>query len=75
MTMRQVVFLDRDGVLNHAFIHDDGKSHPPASPDELEILPGVAKACVTLRQAGFLLVVVTNQPDVARGLQRQEVVD
>ena len=73
--MRQAAFLDRDGVLNRAFIHDDGKSHPPASPDELDILPGVREACMTLRQAGFLLIVVTNQPDVARGTQRQEVVE
>jgi len=75
LTMRRAVFLDRDGVLNRAFIHDDGKSHPPASPDELEILPGVAKACMTLRQAGFLLIVVTNQPDVARGAQSRDVVE
>ena len=75
LSMRRAVFLDRDGVLNRAFIHDDGKSHPPASPNELEILPGVAKACMTLRQAGFLLIVVTNQPDVARGMQRQDVVE
>ena len=33
------------------------------------------KACTTLRQAGFLLIVVTNQPDVARGVQRREVVE
>ena len=69
------VFLDRDGVLNRAFIHDDGKSHPPASPDELEILPGVVHACALLKEAGFLLVVVTNQPDVARGTQRQVMVE
>ncbi len=75
LTMRRTVFLDRDGVLNRAFIHDDGMSHPPASSDELEILPGVAEACMALRQAGFLLIVVTNQPDVARGTQRRHVVE
>ena len=66
MSGRQAVFLDRDGVLNRAFVRD-GKPFPPRYPDELEILPGVAYACTSLRQAGFLLVVVTNQPDVARG--------
>jgi D-glycero-D-manno-heptose 1,7-bisphosphate phosphatase len=75
LTMHRAIFLDRDGVLNRAFIHDDGKAHPPASLDELEILPGVAQACVALRQAGFLLIVVTNQPDVARGIQRRDVVE
>ena len=72
--MRRAVFLDRDGVINRAFIRD-GKPHPPSSIDELEILPGVVEACARLREAGFLLVVVTNQPDVARGTQRREVVE
>jgi D-glycero-D-manno-heptose 1,7-bisphosphate phosphatase len=40
----------------------------------VEILQGVAEGCKALRQAGFLLIVVTNQPDVARGTQRREVV-
>ena len=73
--MLQAVCLDRDGLLNRAFLHADGKSHPPASPQELEILPGVIDVCQSLRRAGFLLIVVTNQPDVARGTQRREVVE
>lgn len=60
------VYLDRDGVLNRAVVRD-GKPYPPASPAELEILPGVPEALARLRDAGFRLVVVTNQPDVARG--------
>jgi len=72
---RHAVFLDRDGVLNRTYLHSDGKTHPPASPEELEVLPGVPEACVTLRRAGYLMIVVTNQPDVARGIQRQEVVE
>lgn len=73
--MRRAVFLDRDGVLNRAFLQADGKSHPPGNPGELEILPGVMDMCRSLRRAGFLLVVVTNQPDVTRGIQRREVVE
>ncbi len=65
MTLR-AVYLDRDGVLNRAVVRD-GKPYPPASPAELEILPGVPEALERLRRAGFRLVVVTNQPDVARG--------
>lgn len=42
---------------------------------ELEILPGVAEALQRLRAVGFLNVVVTNQPDVATGKQRREVVE
>ena len=73
--MRRAVFLDRDGVLSRAFVGADGKSHPPSNPEELEILPGVVEACRALHRAGFLLIVVTNQPDVARGTQRRQVVE
>lgn len=72
--MTRAVFLDRDGVLNRAFLRD-GVSSPPQGPDEVEILPGAAEACHLLRQAGYLLIVVTNQPDVARGHQSREVVE
>lgn len=71
---RRAVFLDRDGVINRAVVRE-GKPYPPAGPDELEVLPGVPEALDRLRAAGFRLVVVTNQPDVARGTQRQEVVE
>lgn len=63
---RAAVFLDRDGVLNEAFIVD-GIPNPPASLDRLHILPGVKESCQRLSDLGFLLVVVTNQPDIARG--------
>jgi D-glycero-D-manno-heptose 1,7-bisphosphate phosphatase len=71
---RRAVFLDRDGVLNRALVRD-GKPYPPSSLAELEILPGAAEACAKLKQAGFLLVVATNQPDVARGKMSREVVE
>lgn len=74
VTMRRAIFLDRDGVLNRAMVVQ-GRPHPPATLAELELLPGVVEACEELRKAGFLLIVVTNQPDVARGIQRREVVE
>ena len=58
--------MDRDGVINRAVVRD-GKPYPPSSLEALEILPGVAPAMQSLRNAGWLLIVVTNQPDVARG--------
>ena len=70
---RRAVFLDRDGVLNAAVVRD-GLPHPPGSVDEVEVLPGAEDACSRLRAAGFDLVVVTNQPDIARGTQTLEVV-
>ena len=72
--MRRTVFLDRDGVLNRAPVWN-GKPESPTSVEEFEILPGVREACEMLHNSGFLLVVVTNQPDVTRGRQTRELVD
>lgn len=70
----KAVFLDRDGVLNQAKVID-GKSYPPQTLEEFVILPGVKDACEKLKRAGYLLIVVTNQPDVATGVQKKEIVD
>ena len=64
---RRAVFLDRDGVLNVAPVNN-GYPYSPASLTELELCPGVEEACAQLKSAGFLLVMVTNQPDIARGI-------
>lgn len=53
----------------------DGKPYPPASLEELEILPGVPEALQKLHDANYLLVVVTNQPDVARGTAKKKDVE
>jgi len=68
------VFLDRDGVIYRAVIRD-GRPYPPGSQDEAELLPGVEEAIRALRQRGYRVIVVTNQPDVRRGLQQREVVE
>ncbi len=62
----RAVFLDRDGVLN-ANMERDGRPVAPTSLSEFRLLPGVEDATRRLKAAGFLLVVVTNQPDVATG--------
>jgi transaldolase len=71
---RRAVFLDRDGVLNDA-IRRNGRPHPPADVGELRIPAAVPPAVTRLRQAGFLTIAVTNQPDVARGTQTREGVE
>ncbi len=68
------VFLDRDGVLNRALL-EKGHAHPPATLDEVEILPGVPEALQALKARGYWLIVVTNQPDVARGRQSRAMVE
>jgi D-glycero-D-manno-heptose 1,7-bisphosphate phosphatase len=72
--LRPAVFLDRDGTLNRAYVRE-GVSYPPGSLDELEILPGVPEALAKLSAAGFALVVITNQPDVARRTVARAVVE
>jgi len=72
--MNRAVFLDRDGVLNASIVRE-GKPYPPQTLEEFRVYPEVPEACELLRRAGFLLVVVTNQPDVGRGTQSREAVD
>jgi D-glycero-D-manno-heptose 1,7-bisphosphate phosphatase len=71
---RPAVFLDRDGVLNEAIVRD-GKPYPPRDLSELVIRHGARSALELLKHEGFLLIVVTNQPDVARGKVNRADVD
>jgi len=71
--MEPAVFLDRDGVLNRPVLRH-GRPHPPESVKDLAVYPDVVPSLRRLKIAEYALVVVTNQPDVARGLQRAEVV-
>lgn len=64
--VNRAVFLDRDGVLN-ANVMRDGRPVAPETIDAFRLLPGVPEAARRLKEAGFLLVVVTNQPDVGTG--------
>jgi D-glycero-D-manno-heptose 1,7-bisphosphate phosphatase len=73
-TVRRAVFLDRDGVLNEPVVVA-GRPLPPASVADLVLTPGVVEACASLRRAGFLLILVTNQPDIARGTCDRASVD
>lgn len=72
--MARAVFLDRDGVLNRTEVRG-GAPRPPATLAELQLLPGVPEALRLLAAEGLRLVVVTNQPDVARGATRAEEVE
>lgn len=72
--MKRAVFLDRDGVVNRTILRN-GKPYPPATLEQFALLPGVEGAVRALREAGFLVVIVTNQPDVATGAQQRAVVE
>jgi len=71
---RRAVFLDRDGVLVIPEFRD-GRSFAPRRLEDLQIYPGTQLALSRLKDAGFLLIVVTNQPDVGNGLVSQAVVE
>jgi D-glycero-D-manno-heptose 1,7-bisphosphate phosphatase len=72
--MKRAAFLDRDGVLNRAILID-GIPKPPTYVSDVEILPGVIEAIQILKNHDFVVVVVTNQPDVARGVTTQSQVE
>jgi D-glycero-D-manno-heptose 1,7-bisphosphate phosphatase len=74
MTRRPAIFLDRDGVVNRAIVRD-GKPYAPQSIETTIVEPDVAPALDRLKAAGYQLVVVTNQPDVARGVMTRAAVD
>ena len=71
--MKKAVFLDRDGVINKAIIID-GKPYPPPNLDAVEILSEVKESMEALQNSNWMIFVVTNQPDVARGkISKEEV--
>lgn len=69
--MRKAVFLDRDGLINR----QAAPHHYISDPVDFEILPGVPEAIKRLNDAGFLVIVVTNQRGVARGMLTMEQVN
>jgi D-glycero-D-manno-heptose 1,7-bisphosphate phosphatase len=73
-SLHRAVFLDRDGVLNVAPVRD-GKPYPPSSLEELVIADDAEAALRALRDLGFYLIVITNQPDVTRGKQERALVE
>lgn len=72
--MNRAVFLDRDGVVNRGVVQD-GRPFAPLDVSELQLMPGVIDALARLSAAGFLLIVTTNQPDVARGRATRAGID
>jgi D-glycero-D-manno-heptose 1,7-bisphosphate phosphatase len=63
------IFLDRDGVLN---VDNPNYTY---RVEDFKIIPGVVKALATLKKSGFLLVVVTNQSGIAKGIYTQAQVE
>lgn len=70
----RAIFLDRDGVLVIPEFRD-GRSFAPRTLEDFHIYPDAAESAQRLKEAGFTLVVVTNQPDVGNGLVDRSVVE
>jgi D,D-heptose 1,7-bisphosphate phosphatase len=66
--MNKAVFLDRDGTINFDYSH-------VFHPERVQILEGVAESIAELKEAGFLVVIVTNQSCLGRGLATPEQVN
>jgi D-glycero-D-manno-heptose 1,7-bisphosphate phosphatase len=72
--VRRAVFLDRDGVLTVPEFRD-GRSFAPRRLEDFRLFEGALESLRRLKAAGFLLVVVTNQPDVGHGLVERSVIE
>ena len=70
--MKHAIFIDRDGVINKAIIKN-GRPFSPRTIDDFEILPGVDAALNLFHDLGYLNIVATNQPDIARGLMGEQI--
>ncbi len=65
---RPAVFLDRDGVLvEEVFYPETGETEAPLCPEDVRLLPGAAAAARLLAQAGYALVLLSNQAGYAKG--------
>ena len=71
---QRAVFLDRDGVLNE-LVARDGHWYSPRRFEEFRFIEGTAVAVERLRALGLAVFVVTNQPDIARGLMDSSELD
>ena len=72
--MKRAVFLDRDGVIIRTDVRD-GKPYAITAYEDLDILDGAPGAIDRLKEAGFVMIVVSNQPDVAAGKVARDVVE
>lgn len=64
--MNSAIFLDRDGVINYSIVREN-KPYAPLKLSELKIIPEIKPVIDFFKRRQFKLLVVTNQPDVARG--------
>lgn len=69
--MEKAIFFDRDGTLNRTFVRDN-KPYTPTNPNDLVLFPETAQTLRELKDLGYLLIVISNQPDIALGKITEE---
>lgn len=72
--MNKAIFWDRDGVISEV-VYRDGIHASPRNFGEFKLREGADKSLKQFRDAGFLNIVITNQPDVSRGLMEKSELD
>ena len=72
--MNRAVFFDRDGVLNN-LVFRDGKYYSPRNINNFKLFNDAEKVIHTIRDKGYLAIIVSNQPDIARGYLKKSVLD
>ncbi len=70
----RAIFVDRDGVLVVPEFRN-GRSFAPRTLETFHLYDGIAESARRLKNAGYKLIVVTNQPDVGHGRVAQSVVE
>ena len=74
--LAKAVFLDRDGVINEIMYYRElGIVDSPCSARQLRLLPQAAEGIRRLNQAGFKVIVVTNQPGIAKQRFTRQALD
>ena len=68
----KAIFLDRDGVLVKSVIKNK-KGYAPKNMDEFSLYPNIAESCTKLKKKKYLLIIITNQPDLGEKLIKEKV--
>ena len=72
--MNGTVFLDRDGVINQlVFFPEFGLIDSPMNPAQFKLIAGAAEAIKTFNELGLKVVIVSNQPGIAKGKMTEEL--
>jgi len=71
--MKKAVFLDRDGTINHVILNN--KSQSPRTLNDLKLIKNITTVSKYLKKKNYLLIMITNQPDVSRGLNTKKNVN